>query len=84
MHPSMNARTNSPKVPPTTSPTRLFQLSLELLALNPNRGTLVDVTRDGQRLLLIMPVQESAQRELGVILTWQESLRKQTMPPEQA
>jgi len=31
-----------------------------------------------------MPVQESAQRELGVILTWQESLRKQTMPPEQA
>jgi eukaryotic-like serine/threonine-protein kinase len=58
------------------APRRLFQLPLELLALSPNRGTLVDVTRDGQRLLLIMPVQESAQRELGVILNWQESLRK--------
>ena len=57
------------------APRRLFQLPLELLALSPNRGTLVDVTRDGQRLLLIMPVQESAQRELGVILNWQESLR---------
>jgi hypothetical protein len=57
------------------APRRLFQLPLELLALSPNRGTLVDVTRDGQRLLLIMPVQESAQRELGVILNWQESVR---------
>jgi hypothetical protein len=55
---------------------RLFQLPLELLSLSPNRGTLVDVTRDGQRLLLIMPVQESAQRELGMILNWRESLRK--------
>ena len=58
------------------APNRLFQLPLELLGLSPNRGTLVDVTRDGQRLLLIMPVLESAQRELGVILNWQESLRK--------
>ena len=54
------------------APRRLFQLPLELLALSPNRGTLVDVTRDGRRLLLIMPVQESAQRELGVSLNWQE------------
>jgi hypothetical protein len=31
---------------------------------------------DGPRLLLIMPVQESAQRELGVILNWQETVLK--------
>jgi hypothetical protein len=49
---------------------------LELLSLNNVRGTLVDVTRDAQRLLLIMPVQESAQREISVVMNWQSALRK--------
>jgi Tol biopolymer transport system component len=59
-----------------SAPHRLFQLPLELLSLNNVRGTLVDVTRDAQRLLLIMPVQESAQREISVVMNWQSALRK--------
>ncbi len=41
-----------------------------------NPGTLADATRDAQRLLLVMPVQESAQRELAVVLNWQDSLKR--------
>jgi hypothetical protein len=50
-------------------------LPLELLS-NANPGTMADATRDGQRLLLVMPVQESAQRELAVVLNWQNGVRK--------
>jgi Fe-S cluster assembly protein SufD len=53
----------------------LFQIPLELLS-NQNPGTLVDAPRDAQRLLLVMPVQESAQRELAVVLNWRAGLRK--------
>jgi len=59
-----------------SAPHKLFQLPLELLAVGPNRGTLADAARDNQRLLLIMPVQESAQRELSVVMNWQSALRK--------
>jgi hypothetical protein len=57
------------------APTKLFQIPLELLS-NQNPGTLVDAPRDAQRLLLVMPVQESAQRELAVVLNWRAGLRK--------
>jgi len=56
-------------------PRQLFQMPLELLS-NPNPGTLADSTRDGQRFLLVLPVQESAQRELNVVLNWQDGLRR--------
>jgi len=59
-----------------SAPHRLFQLPLELLSLTGPQGQFVDVTRDAQRLLLIMPVQESAQRELSVVMNWQSALRK--------
>ena len=39
-------------------------------------GTLADTTRDLQRLLLVMPVQESAQRELDFVLNWQAGLQR--------
>jgi eukaryotic-like serine/threonine-protein kinase len=56
-------------------PKKLFQMPLDLLS-NQNVGTLADAPRDGQRLLMVMPVQESAQRELAVVLNWQAGLRK--------
>jgi eukaryotic-like serine/threonine-protein kinase len=59
-----------------SAPHKLFQFPLELLALSPSRGTVADVTRDNQRLLLIMPVQENAQREISVFMHWPNALRK--------
>ena len=55
-----------------SAPKKLFLMPLELLG-NPNPGTSADATRDGQRLLMVMPVQ---QRELAVVLNWQAGLRK--------
>jgi hypothetical protein len=53
----------------------LFDVPRELFALI-NRAPLVDVTRDHQRLLMIMPVQESSQREIGVFVNWASALRR--------
>jgi Tol biopolymer transport system component len=58
-----------------SAPKTLFQMPLELLS-NLNPGTLADATRDAQRLLMVMPVQESAQRELSVVLNWEAGLRQ--------
>jgi len=58
-----------------SAPKKLFQMPLDLLS-NQNVGTLADAPRDMQRVLMVMPVQESAQRELAVVLNWQASLRK--------
>ncbi len=57
------------------APKKLFQMPLELLS-NANPGTLADATRDGQRLLLVMPVQENSQRELAVVLNWQAGVKR--------
>jgi Tol biopolymer transport system component len=59
----------------TSQPKTLFQLPLELLS-NQNPGTMADTTRDGQRLLLVMPVQENSQRELAVVLNWEAGLKR--------
>jgi serine/threonine-protein kinase len=59
----------------TSAPKTLFPLPLELLS-NQNPGTLADATRDGQRLLLVMPVQENSQRELAVVLNWQDGIKR--------
>jgi eukaryotic-like serine/threonine-protein kinase len=58
-----------------SAPKKLFQMPLDLLS-NQNVGTLADAPRDMQRVLMVMPVQESAQRELAVVLNWQAGLRK--------
>jgi eukaryotic-like serine/threonine-protein kinase len=58
----------------TSAPKTLFSLPLELLS-NQNPGTMADPTRDGQRLLLVMPVQENSQRELAVVLNWQDGIK---------
>jgi len=60
----------------TSAPRKLFQMPLDLLS-NQNVGTLADAPRDLQRLLMVMPVQESAQRELAVVLNWQAGRRKE-------
>jgi hypothetical protein len=55
-----------------SAPKKLFLMPLELLSI-PNPGTQADATRDGQRLLMVMPV---PQRELAVVLNWQAGLRR--------
>jgi hypothetical protein len=59
-----------------SAPHKVFQFPLELLALTPNRGTVADATRDNQRFLFVMPVQETAQREISVFMNWPKALRK--------
>ena len=54
---------------------KLFDVPRELFALI-NRAPLIDVTRDSQRLLMIMPVQESSQREIGVFVNWASALQR--------
>jgi eukaryotic-like serine/threonine-protein kinase len=54
---------------------KLFDVPRELFALI-TRGNLTDATRDNQRLLMIMPVQESTQREIGVFVNWASALRR--------
>jgi eukaryotic-like serine/threonine-protein kinase len=56
------------------APKKLFDVPRELFALI-NRAPLIDTTRDNQRLLMIMPVQESSQREIGVFVNWASALR---------
>jgi Tol biopolymer transport system component len=58
------------------APRKLFQVPFEILAWSPNPGQLIDVARDHQRLLVPMPVQESAQREVSVVVNWPTALRK--------
>ena len=55
-----------------SAPKKLFLMPLELLSA-PNPGTFADATRDGQRLLMVMPV---PQRELAVVMNWQAGLKK--------
>ena len=58
----------------SSAPKKLFQMPLALLS-NQNPGTLADATRDAQRFLFVMPVQENAQRELSVVLNWQAGVK---------
>jgi hypothetical protein len=58
-----------------SAPKKLFLMPLELLT-NPNPGTQADATRDGLRLLMVLPVADSTQRELAVVMNWQAGLRK--------
>jgi Tol biopolymer transport system component len=55
-----------------STPKKLFLMPLELLT-NPNPGTLADTTRDGERVLMVMPV---PQRELAVVMNWQAGLKR--------
>jgi serine/threonine protein kinase/Tol biopolymer transport system component len=56
-----------------SAPRKLFQLPLALLGVTQNPGTVTDVTRDGQRILLTLPVEERARQELSVVLNWQQA-----------
>jgi hypothetical protein len=57
------------------APKKLFDVPRELFALI-NRAPLIDVTRDNQRLLMIMPVPDSSQREIGVFVNWASALQR--------
>jgi Tol biopolymer transport system component len=61
-----------------SAPRKLFQLPLALLGVTQNPGTVTDVTRDGQRILLTLPVEERARQELSVILNWQQIVTDST------
>jgi hypothetical protein len=53
-----------------SAPRRLFQLPRPFLVQTGNPGTLADITRDGQRLLLALPSEQSTRPELSVIVNW--------------
>jgi Tol biopolymer transport system component len=57
------------------APRTLFQLPRELYAII-NQNNLIDATRDNQRFLVIMPVQDRSQREIGVFVNWSSALRR--------
>jgi Tol biopolymer transport system component len=59
-----------------SAPRKLFQFPLELFEFTQNPGTFADVTRDNERFLMMMPVIDNAQRELSVVMNWQNSLKK--------
>jgi Tol biopolymer transport system component len=53
-----------------SAPRTLFQLPRPFLVQTGNPGTLADITRDGQRLLLALPSEQSTRPELSVIVNW--------------
>ena len=57
------------------APRSLFELPRELYALV-NRGVPLDATRDNERFLMTMPVQERSQREIGVFVNWGSALQR--------
>ena len=59
-------------------PKLLFQLSRAFLGSSAvgTPGTLADVTADGKRFLIAMPVAESAPEEFTVVLNWPSSLKQ--------
>jgi Tol biopolymer transport system component len=58
-----------------SAPRLLFRLPLVLLTMNPNPGTIVDVTKDHQRFLVTMPIVD-AFAGLNVVMNWQSSLAR--------
>jgi hypothetical protein len=57
------------------APRKLLQLPLAILSATTNPGARMDVTRDGQRFLLQVPVQDRAQQQLPVVLNWPALIR---------
>jgi hypothetical protein len=63
----------------TSGPPRmLFQLSSVFLSASSvgTPGTLADVTADGKRFLIAMPVAESAPEQFTVVLNWPAWLKR--------
>jgi Tol biopolymer transport system component len=59
-----------------SAPRLLFRLPLVLLTMTANPGTIVDVTKDHQRVLVTMPIVD-AFAGLNVIMNWQSVLAVQ-------
>jgi eukaryotic-like serine/threonine-protein kinase len=57
-------------------PQLLFKLPPEFLRLASNPGALADVTRDNQKILLSLPVEQSGRQALSVVLHWQAALER--------
>jgi Tol biopolymer transport system component len=58
-----------------SAPKLLFQLPRVVLTMSQNPGQIVDVTRDHQRFLIVMPVVDS-DSGLNVVMNWHAGLRK--------
>jgi serine/threonine protein kinase len=70
----MSVDVSSSTVFEASAPRKLFQLPLALLGVTQNPGAVTDVTKDGQKILLTLPVEERARQELSVILNWQQAV----------
>jgi Tol biopolymer transport system component len=70
----MSVDVSSTPVFKASAPRVLFQLPQSFLALSGNPGAVADVTRDHQRLLLLMP--SDTRQELSVVVNWQNGLSR--------
>jgi Tol biopolymer transport system component len=57
------------------APRTLFQLPRELYAII-SQNNLIDATRDNQRFLVIMPMQDRTMREINVFVNWASALTR--------
>jgi len=57
-------------------PQMLFKLPPAFLGVSVSAGTQADATRDNQKFLVGMPMQESARQGLSMVLNWQSELGK--------
>jgi Tol biopolymer transport system component/predicted Ser/Thr protein kinase len=57
------------------TPRTLFELPRELFAII-TQTNLVAATRDNQRFMMIVPVRDNSQREIGVFVNWASTLRR--------
>jgi Tol biopolymer transport system component len=57
-------------------PQILFKLPPAFLGVPVSAGTAADVTRDNQKILVSLPIEESGRQGLSVVLNWEMELRK--------
>jgi hypothetical protein len=57
-------------------PKALFKLPVEFMRSTQFPGALMDVTADGKRFLLAMPVQQASSNQFTVVLNWTAGLKK--------
>jgi Tol biopolymer transport system component len=58
-----------------STPRQLFPLPKDFLAQSTTPGALADLSRDDQRVFLVMPAPDTSSRAINVVLNWQSALR---------
>jgi len=72
----MSVKVNDGPVFTPGPPELVFRLPRIFLGLTTTPGALADMTADGQRFLLTMPVIQNTPEEFKVVLNWTAALKK--------